>query len=451
MGSGQGSSHRTPYRTSTLQLVVVGLNQSTAPLPVRERVAFVGSRSGDALAHLASEVEEGFILSTCNRTEVYALAGHAESGIRLVTGWLERWHGIDPGTLAPYLYAHTHEAAVRHLFRVISGLDSMVLGEDQIVGQARSALALATAAGSLGPRVHRLGAAALAVSKRVRAETRLCRSPVSVVSIALGAAADDLGGLAGRSVVVVGAGRTAESVLKLLRSLEPSATVTVVNRTAAHAARLGARHGARTAEWSELARHVASADLVISATSAPCVVVGASELRAAAARGRPLVCLDLAVPRDIDPAAAVLPGISIHHIDDLQQRATANRVRREAEIGPAEAIVEQGVARFAEWWRAREVVPVISRLRARADAMREAEVQRALARLPHVDAASEAVVRALAARLVNRLLHEPLTNVKEGPEGANLAIALDRLFAPRAARSDPPATRSAHSIESIAS
>jgi glutamyl-tRNA reductase len=157
------------------------------------------------------------------------------------------------------------------------------------------------------------------------------------------------------------------------------------------------------------------------------------------------------VPRDIDPVVATLPGISIHHVDDLQQRATANRGRRQAEIGPAEAIVEQGVARFAEWWRAREVVPVISRLRARADAIRETEVQRALARLPHVDSASETVIRTLAARLVNKLLHEPLTNVKEDPEGGNLAVALDRLFAPRASRSDPSRPRSGLSVESIAS
>jgi glutamyl-tRNA reductase len=171
--------------------------------------------------------------------------------------------------------------------------------------------------------------------------------------------------------------------------------------------------------------------VLVTATAAPCAVLGVADLAAVAARGRELICLDLAVPRDIDPAVGDIPGVTLYNVDALQRHAAANRGRRAAEVPAADAIVAECVEQLAEWWRAREAAPAIRRLRTRADAVREAELQRALARLPGLDAAGEAVVRTLAARLVNQLLHGPLTNVKEDPDGVDLARSLDRLFAPR--------------------
>jgi glutamyl-tRNA reductase len=414
-----------------LNLVVVGLSQGSAPLSVRERVAFAPARIGEALARLRSEVEEGLILSTCNRSEVYAAAADAVSGVRRVTAYLARWHGMAPETLEPYLYAYTHEAAARHLFGVVSGLESMVLGEDQIVAQTRAALAEARSAGTIGPRLERLGAAALGASKRVRHETAIGRSPTSVVSVALRVAEAQLGGLDGRAVVVVGAGRTGETIVKVLASLAPGAAVTVVNRSAVRAEALARRFGVAAAPWSELAARAATADLLVCATTAPCIVLGVDDLAAAAAQGRELVCLDLAVPRDIDPAAGAIPGVTIHDMDVLQRHATANRDRRAGEVAAAEAILTECVAQFCDWWRAREAASAITRLRSRAEALRDAELERALARMPGLDPAGQAVVRALAARLVNKLLHEPLTNVKEDADGGDLAVSLERLFTPR--------------------
>ncbi|HEU4828528.1 MAG TPA: glutamyl-tRNA reductase [Gemmatimonadales bacterium] len=412
-----------------MQLIAVGLNQSSAPLAVRERVAFVPSQVPDALAQLLEEVEEGFILSTCNRTEIYAIVGHARSGSQVLTQFLSRWHSIPAESLSPSLYSFTHAAAARHLFRVASGLDSMVLGEDQIVAQLRNALAVAGGAGSLGPRLHRLGDGALSASKRVRTETALGSSATSVVSVALGAATSQLGTLADRSVVVLGAGHTAELVVRHCRSAAPSASITVLNRTPGRAKALAERHAVSAAGWGELLGLVADADLVVGATSAAEPVVRAADLREVLRAGRALVCLDLAVPRDIEPGVGALPNVVVYDMDYFQRCADAGRERREAEIAPAEAIVGECVAMFEEWWRGREVAPAISRLRARADAIRDAELERALRRL-QLDSADEMVVRELAARVLNQFLHQPMTTLRSDPEAANLAAALDRLFTP---------------------
>lgn len=413
-----------------MQLAVVGLNQSSAPLSVRERVSLAPERAGGLLARLPAGLTEGFILSTCNRTEIYAVVAHAASGARQLAEFFARSHGLAVTELEPHLYTHVQAAAARHLFRVTSGLDSMVLGEDQIVAQVKSALHQAQEAGSLGPWLHRLGSAALAASKRVRADTGLARSPVSVMSVALDAAHAELESLEHRRVVVVGAGRTADAVVRLCLSRAPSAAITVVNRTPERARELAARCGVEAAPWAALPELLSAADLLVTAVSALSPVVLKDDLARALPTGRRLIVLDLSVPRAVDPAAATIPGLTIHDVDALQERAVANRRRREGEVAAAEAIIAECTERFSEWWRAREVAPAIRRLRARADSIRDSEQQRALARLPGLTSNDQLIVREMADRLINKLLHQPMTNLKQYPDGANLATALDRLFAP---------------------
>jgi glutamyl-tRNA reductase len=412
-----------------MQIVVVGLNHVTSAVALRERFAFPAESLPAALARLGHSVDEGFVLSTCNRTEVYAFAGHAESGVRHVTAFLSDVGGVSPIELGASTYSYAHDAAVRHLFRVAAGLDSMVIGEDQIVMQMKQALDAARAAGTLGSILERLGSSALAAGKRVRSATGIGRSRVSVVSIAVQAADEALGTLRDRRVALVGAGRTGAVAAQHLTAA--GAHVTIVARHAGRGRALAGETGASAVPWSGLREALAAADVVISCTSAPQIVIDEATL-AAAVRDRgprePLLCFDLAVPRDIDPAAAAMPGVVLRDMDALARIASASRVQRSAALDAAEQIVEQRVEQFMEWWRGREVVPAIAQLRSRAEEIRDAELERALARLPELTDRGKVVVRGLAARIVNKLLHQPVTTLKNDPEGANMAQIVQYLF-----------------------
>jgi len=411
-----------------MQIVVVGLNHLTSAVACRERFAFPAETLPDALARLGRTVDEGFILSTCNRTEAYAFAGHAESGARSLTRFLAQSGGLPVAELEPITYTHAHDEAVRHLFRVAAGLDSMVIGEDQIVMQVKQALAAARDADTLGSVLARLGNTALAAGKMVRTATGIGRSRVSVVSIAVEAATEALGGLRGRRVLLVGAGRTARIAVQHLAAA--GAEVTVVARHLERGRSLAAATGVGVEPWTGLPLALAEADVVLSCTSAEEVVIGA-ELLAEATRqrgGRGLLCLDLAVPRDIDPAAAALPGITLHDMDALGRIALASRDRRSAALDAAELLISERVERFMEWWRGRDVVPAITQLRAHAEEIRDAELERALARLPELTDRGRIVVRGLATRIVNKLLHQPVTTLKHDAEGANMAQIVQYLF-----------------------
>jgi len=411
-----------------MQIVVVGLNHDTSPVAVRERLAFAESALPAALERLRSKVQEGFLLSTCNRTEVYAFAGHAGSGAQHLSHFLASAGGLTVAELETFSYSHAHDVAVRHLFRVAAGLDSMVLGDDQIVAQLKCALDAARRASVLGPVLGRLGDAALATAKRVRTATAIGRAPVSVVSIAVQAAESRLGGLRGVRVAVVGAGRVAATAIQHLEGA--GAAVTVVGRDPVRTELVAAACRVTAAPWSELGQTLGESDVVLSCTSAPTVVIDRSMLESACRSrpSRPLVCLDLAVPRDIDPDAASLPGVTLLDLDALNLVAAVNRGHRALELGDAERIVSERTERFMDWWQGREVVPAITQLRARADAIRDAELERALARLPELSEHDELVVRTLAVRIVNKLLHHPITTLKDDPEGANMARIVQYLF-----------------------
>ena len=428
-----------------MELVIVGAHHAQMPLVLREQVAIAATELPTTLAALDTIASEGFILSTCNRTEIVALVDDAATGTAALTGLLATVAVTTPATIAPYLHMSVGTAATERLLMIAAGLDSMVLGEDQILAQSKGALAAAATAGTLGPVMHRLSAAALTTGKRARAETPLGRGNLSVVSVALREAQEALGGLRDRHVLIVGAGDTGELALKhlLKNSREQPASIAITNRTAARATAAAAHHNVVALPWAERAAALADADLVLCCTAAPGTVLTRVDVAdALAARpARPLVCLDLAVPRDIDPEVATLPGVLLRDVDALAPICAAARVQRQDAIAAAQVSVAEEVARFDTWWRARAIAPMIAALREQVTALGEAEVRRTLDRLPDLSARDTAIVRGLATSLVNKLLHAPTVALRTSGDGEALAQAATALFGLEAERAAPaPAT-----------
>jgi glutamyl-tRNA reductase len=410
------------------QLVIIGTHQRICPVAVRERLAFGPANIEPALRSLRAYTDEGFIISTCNRVEVGGLVAGDAGGEQALVRFLSDCHHVAPAELGPHLYTYTDAEAVRHVFQLAAGLDSMVLGEDQIQVQLKSALTAARAAGAAGQLVERLLQAALAAGKRARTETGIARSHLSVVSVALDVARAALGGIAGRRVLIVGAGRMAELALKHLRG-EPGLTVGVANRTFERAQALAQAYDVAAWPFEQLDQAIGAADVVLSCTAAPETIITAEMVaRARDGRGDPLLLLDLAIPRDIDPRAADLPGVRLCDVDGLRPIAEANRAARAAEVSHAEVLVAGEVAKFMEWWAVQEVVPTIRALRERAETIRAAELERTLARLPNLSPREQEAIGALSAAIVNKLLHQPIATLKDPQSGSQLAQALQQLF-----------------------
>lgn len=408
-----------------VHVLVVGLNHRTAPLWLRERIAL--APDAGAPADLARRVglAEAFVLSTCNRVEIYGACADddVEVVIDRITAVLARRGMLAPTVLRPYLFAHAGEEAVRHLCRVAAGMDSMVVGETQIVAQLKRAVDEARREGAAGRLLLRLASTALGASKRARPRLPLTAGPLSVA----GAAVRAIGGVAAlqdASVVVVGAGETAVDVLHSLCGARPRRLV-LVNRTLANALPRAARYGAAVASWEALGVVVADADVVFACTSAAQPVIGARHLVGARERAR--VLIDLGVPRNIDPAAAELPGVRLIDVDTLGA-ARGGETLSDAGQAAAEAVVDEWTRRFDRWCGTPRVVPTIAELRAHADAVRESELRRAIARLGPLDAREEAVVRALATRLVNKLLHQPVRTLAASADEPELVAAVRRVF-----------------------
>ena len=414
-------------RFDHVQLVITGLHQRTAPLALRERLACAAPDLPDALQRLRAFADEGFIISTCNRVEICGLvdAPHDEFALRQ---FLLEWKELAPEELLPHVYTLTGDDAVRHIFRLAAGLDSMVLGEDQIMAQIKAAMSAANDAGMLGNVLHRLLQSALAAGKLVRTQTGIARTPVSVVSVALDLARQTLGNLHGKRITVLGAGRMAELALKHLHS-DQTITLCVLSRTYERAAGLAQQYGVGAAPFTGLEQAVRASDMVVSCTSSPEIVLDSALIeRAMAGRGTSLLLLDLAVPRDIDRQVAALPQVRLFDVDDMQSISEANRATRMAEIVKAEALLHSEADKFAQWWSAQRVVPTIRALRERAEAIRVTELERTLARLPELSPREQEAVQALSAAIVNKLLHQPITSLKDPQVGGELADAVQQLF-----------------------
>jgi glutamyl-tRNA reductase len=428
-----------------VSVLVVGLSHKSAPVAVLERAAV----SGDALAKLlrdvalAEPVAEAFVISTCNRVEVYADVDRFHAGVTAVCDLLARHCGIPADELTQHLYVHYEERAVSHLLAVACGLDSMVVGEDQILGQVRSALALASETGTLGRALGELGRLALRTGKRARAETGIGRVGTALVTVAveLGAAGWGPGPagqpLAGRNVLIVGAG-SMSGLAAATAARGGAASITVANRTKRRAERLAANAGATAIPLADLPAALARADVVISCTGASGFVITADMVSAAlAARpsaapgpARPLLLLDLAMPRDVEPAVAGLPGVVVIGMDELSRHATAASAD---DVAAVRAICEAELAGYQSAIEAARVAPTVVALRAKAAKVVDAELARLAGRLS-ADGVGPAALDEIAKtvrRVVDKLLHAPTVRVKElagSPGGEDYATALRVLF-----------------------
>jgi glutamyl-tRNA reductase len=400
---------------------ILGINHKTAPLALREKVAFAEERLQAALRMLKQEsgVAEVVILSTCNRTEVY-WAGVA-SGSEL-TQWLERHHGNNLD-LASSLYVHQAERAVEHAFNVASGLDSMVLGEAQILGQLKNAYRVAQEAGSTGPSLNKLFQAAFSAAKRVRTETQVGANAVSVASAAVRLARRVFSDLSDHSALMIGAG---EMVALTARHFAAAGVkrMVIANRTLARAQALAAEIGAQAVGLEDLGGELAVADIVISSTGSPVPLITRESTEAAvrSRRHRPMFMVDLAVPRDIEPEVAGLEDVYLFSIDDLQQVIEANLQQREAAAGGARQVIQQEVARFLAESRAHDAAPAIRSLRQQADAIRLQTVEQAR-RMAAAGKSADEIIDYLANTLTNRLLHAPTQALRQAAESADSALA----------------------------
>lgn len=420
-----------------MSVLVVGLSHKSAPVPVLERAAVSGDTLGKLLHDVAllPDIAETFVISTCNRVEVYAEVDRFHSGVAGVCELLSRHSGIPAQELTANLYVHYEDRAVQHLLAVSSGLESVVVGEDQIIGQVRSALKLADDQGTLGRSLRDLGRLALRAGKRARAETGIDRLGLSLVSVGIERATGS-GDLSGRDVLVVGAG--AMSGLAVATAARAGAArVTVANRTRAKAERLAAAAGGAVADFTDLTAAIAGAELVISCTGAAGLVITAPQVKRALAErdpARPLVFLDLAMPRDVAPEVGDLPGVRLIGMEELHGTGTGTGSGVGAdEIAAVRAIVEEEFAAYGSAVRAARVTPTVVALRAKAATVVEAELGRLSGRLAEEGVSGHALeeIAQTVRRVVDKLLHAPTVRVKElasSPDGEEYAAALRVLF-----------------------
>ncbi|MDE3200751.1 MAG: glutamyl-tRNA reductase [Acidobacteriota bacterium] len=396
-----------------MTLALIGINHKTAPLEIRERVAIPGDELRDVTRALAAVpgVSECMIVSTCNRVEL--LATVEQPGTEL-ENFLSNQFGLEPEMLAPHLYQHYDREAVQHMFRVASSLDSMVVGEPQILGQVKDAFASARAAGTVSGELEHLLQSTFAAAKRVRSETHIGSNSVSVASVAVELARKIFGSLQGRTVFLVGAGKMSELAARHLVQ-QGAGAILVTNRTAARAHQLAEPFNGRVIPFEQLHDIATDADIIITSTGAPHPIFrrehGESYLKRR--RNRPMFFIDIAVPRDVDPAMNKLEGLFVYDIDDLQQVAASHMDERSRQAVDAESIIAQEVERFHKRRRSVNAAPAIVALQKQAEELRQAEIKRIHARLGTLTAEQLAAVEALTRGLVNKFLHPPMQALKQ--------------------------------------
>jgi len=414
-----------------IELVVLGVSHRTAPVALRERLTVVPEQADAMLRDLAAlqGVREAALLSTCNRVEVYAVTGDREAALRALAAELARRGGIPEIELDPHLYSREQDAAVHHLFRVASSLDSLVVGEPQILGQVKSTHDAARRVGTAGPVLNDCFERAFRVARRVRRETAIARNPVSVSSVAVVLARQVFENFEGKGVLVLGAGKMSDLAARALRA--HGARITITNRTQARAEELAARFEAAVHPWEDLPGALLVADIVIASTGARTPVLSRDLLGRVqrARRRRPLFLIDIAVPRDVEPAAAELEGVYLYDIDDLQKIAAEHRQERQGEAAEAEAIVEQELGRFIQAFKGRQLGPTVTALRARVLGLAKAEAEKLCAAMPHLGERERRAILAFADNLAKKLLHAPqMALKKDAGDPLSLVLAVQRLF-----------------------
>lgn len=414
-----------------MKFQLIGVNHRTAPVEVRERLAIPESRLAEATLRLAGHpgVAEALVLSTCNRVELLTRVSNGRADLR---SFLREYFGVDASAYARHLYEYEDQEAVRHVFRVAASLDSMIVGEPQILGQVKESYAVARAAGAVHSHLDALLTRAFAVAKRVRTETAVGSSAVSVASAAVDLARKIFGSLAGKQVFLVGAGKMSELAARHLMA-QGAGAVFVANRTHERAVQLAGKFDGQAILFEQLYETADRADIVITSTGAPHHIFlrEHGELFLSRRRNRPMFFIDIAVPRDVDPEMARLEGIFVYDVDDLQAVVAAHVDGRRREAERAAAIVDAEVERFAARMESLKVVPTIVSLQEHLETIRQAEVDRARGRLGRLTPDQEMAIESLTRGIVNKILHAPLTTLKTAatqPEATTLVDVIRRLF-----------------------
>jgi glutamyl-tRNA reductase len=431
-----------------MQLLLVGISHRTAPVELRERLDFQARGVADALRALAlrGSAREAVVVSTCNRAELYVACDEAAATRQDLVRFVGEFNGVSAADIAPHVYDVTDLEVARHLFRVAAGLDSLVVGEPQILGQVKEAHTVATDAHTSGAVLNRLFHSSFAVGKRVRTETGLGSGAVSVSYAAVALSRKIFGDLSGRSVAVIGAGEMGKLTAVHMKS-QAVKQVTIVSRTMAHAARTAeAIGGASAAPWEELDAVLAASDIVISATGAAAPILTKAHIEAVMRprRNRPLFIIDIAMPRDVEAAAGEIEQVFLYNIDDLKATVRENLARRASEVARAETIVNEEVEKFAGWFRSRGAIPTVVALRERFESIRRAELERLDFKLSSLPPEARARVDEITHLIVEKLLLTPTEQLKA--LGSSEAVgqyseALTKLFALADQHADDQAER----------
>jgi glutamyl-tRNA reductase len=399
-----------------MQIHVAGVNHSTTPIEIRERLAVSNDRLSDALSLLHKHVSQGLILSTCNRIEVYSVAEGRDSSQPGID-FFKSWANIAHADLLPYIYCYQNEAAVRHLFHVASGLDSMIIGEFEILGQVKNSLEEANKARMVEHPLRTLLHQALRVGRQVREKTGISKNALSVSSVAVELAAKAIGDLTRCKALVIGTGEAGRLVAKALKE-RGIAQITATSRSYEKASALAKTLGGSSVDIGSLGQELAGCDIAISCTGAPHFILDLKTMENTmlARSNRPLVIIDIAVPRDVDPEVRRLSNIFLYYIDDFTHISDRNRKQRETETQKAMEIIESEVKRFASRWQTMEVKPIISSLVGKAEAIRQAQLKLTLKKLRRLSTEEQQSLEAMTKAIVQKILHDPIQHLKKDAE-----------------------------------
>ena len=417
-----------------MHLFLLGVSHRTAPVDLRERLDFSSRDLGAAVESLATRpsAAESVVLSTCNRSEIYVASSDPVRAREELTAFLSEYHDLPASSFTPHLFSHDNEAAVRHLFRVAAGLDSLIVGEPQILGQVKDAFQTAADRRCTGPVLSKLFHWSFVVGKRVRTETGLGEGAVSIGFAAVALARKIFGQLEGRRVLVIGAGEISTLTAQHLRT-SGAGEILIASRTTAQAETLATTVSGRTLPWDDLMHGLSTADIVVTATGSQRPIVTRAQVEAVIGRHRPdpLFIIDMAVPRDVEGSVGDMEQVFLYNVDDLQTVVQENLSRRRSEVERAEAIVSEEMAKFAAWQRSRSAVPTVVALRERFDRIRRSELQRLDAKLAGLSPEARARVEEVTRLIVEKLLLEPTERLKGLPdEETQVAYteAINRLF-----------------------